>query len=125
MWILVIGVTLAAELGILLIPLAADAAFTPPIPFGGRIKKVTFCNEGVWLIVGTPRPGSFVFTPLSLLFAWYSIFFPGPWVLGIADAEVAVTCTQGKILRGAGLKIIMIGTSAIDPKAGLGIGGVL
>ena len=55
------------------------------LPFGGRISNVLFCCNGLTIAVGPPRPGVFLFTFGSILHAYYNIFQPGPWVLGLAN----------------------------------------
>lgn len=55
------------------------------LPFGGKITLVTYCCNGVMITVGPPRPGNFLFAPGSILHAYYNIYTPGPWVLGLAS----------------------------------------
>lgn len=56
------------------------------LPFGGRILNVTYCtcSGGILLTVGPPRPGNYYFTIGSMLYSYYQIYRPGPWVLGDA-----------------------------------------
>lgn len=80
------------------------------IPFGGIILKSVPCNDGSLLLtVGPPWGGEYMLTPVSLKFAWYA-FIPPEWILGMA-APGALVCTLGTTVMGAGLPIIMAGTS--------------
>ncbi|MBI2096536.1 MAG: hypothetical protein HYT40_00010 [Candidatus Sungbacteria bacterium] len=110
---------MAAIVSLFLMPVlsgrnTAMAVSSPFIPFGGRILTSTYCIEGQWITVGPPWPGSFVFTAGSILYAWYQIFRPGPWALGIAlpiSITCSVPCPAGFCPIGAGLKIDKVGTS--------------
>ena len=62
------------------------------IPFGGRIEAVNYCCNGIELIIGPPRGGDFLFSWNSILYAFYQIYRPGPWVLG--DAEPGGACVH-------------------------------
>lgn len=90
------------------------------IPFGGRIIYTTVCTcgGGSWGIkVGPPVGGDFIYQPgVSHLFAFYSIFRPGPWVLGTAAGGAPCmqvrgnSCVPDEVVP-AGPVIIMVGTS--------------
>ena len=81
----------------------------PGIPFGGRILSVTPCNNGIWIIVGPPRPGSFIITPATLTFPFRS-FRPLAFVLGKA-LIAPIPWALGNVVIGTGFPVIMIGTS--------------
>ena len=67
-----------------------DLALSPgSLPFGGRIVYATpcTCSFGVWLIIvfdyRTMSPLNLVYIPgVSMLYAYYNIFTPGPSILG-------------------------------------------
>ncbi|TSC61454.1 MAG: hypothetical protein G01um101448_342 [Parcubacteria group bacterium Gr01-1014_48] len=57
-----------------------------PFIFGGRIKKVEVCtcSGSLNLTIGLPRPRQLLYVPgASILYAFYQIFRPGPWTLGM------------------------------------------
>lgn len=85
------------------------------IPFGGRILKAITCDSGILLTVGPPRGGEFFYKPgVSLLFAWYQIARIGVWAKGKAVTSLEtcyVPCQNGRCPVGAGIIILMVGTS--------------
>jgi len=108
-----VGICLMVIAGVL--PFTASAAIPISIPFGGIITKEIPCNDGsVLLTIVGPRPGEFMLTAASLKFAWYA-FLPSEWVLGIAAPVAAIPCTLGPTVVGAGLPIIMSGTTLVTP----------
>lgn len=96
---------LAATALMLFLPFGSQAQK----PFGGRILVVRPCNTGLLLTVGPPRGGEYMLLPGSSVYA-FGVFKPATWVLGLA-AALPVVCVLGKIPIGAGLRIIMVGTS--------------
>lgn len=55
------------------------------LQFGGQITSVFYCpcSANLAIVVGPPSPGVFMYQPgVSMVYAWYQIFRPGPWVLG-------------------------------------------
>ena len=82
--------------------------------FGGRILNITPCANGSLLLIGSPRPGLFMWTPATLTFSWYQQWRPGPWALGGYIPGGACACPYGQCEVGAipalGT-IMMIGTS--------------
>ena len=88
----------------------AEAVSLPFIPFGGRILKVITCDEGLLITIGWPRGGEFMFTAGSILYAWYQIYRPGPWALGIA-LPIFEACTIDGEPIGGGLIMHKVGTS--------------
>lgn len=89
-------------------------------PFGGIIVYAApcTCSTPNWGIkVGPPVGGSFIYSPGSSdLRAWYNLFHPGPWVLGIAQGYAPCmqqdypSCTPDKVVAG-GPVMIIVGTS--------------
>ena len=79
--------------------------------FGGRILTVALCNEGIWIVVGPPRPGSFIITPTTLTFPFpfYRLFHPLAFVLGLA-IPAPISCTQGMTVFGSGNPVLIIGS---------------
>ena len=69
---------------------AAEVLF---IPFGGELINVDYCCNGLRLSVSPPRPGTYMFTAGSVLYAYYQILRTGVWVLG--DALPAGVCQTG------------------------------
>ena len=116
-----LSIVFAAFLALFILPLAwepsvaeASLATGGLVPFGGRILTSTPCREGQWITVGPPRPGSFILTAGSILYAWYQIYRPGPWVKGIArpiTVPCTVPCPAGECPIGTGLQIDKVGTS--------------
>lgn len=117
-----VGMLLAASF---FIPLpesspAYKTAVVGTIPFGGKIIYATVCTcgGGSWGIkVGPPVGGNFIYQPgASQLFAFFSIFRPGPWVLGTAAGGAPCmqvrgnSCVPDEVVP-AGPVIIMVGTS--------------
>lgn len=82
----------------------------PNVPFGGRILFVRPCNTGLLLTIGLPRGGEYMLMPFSRVYL-YGVFSPGSWTLGLAG-PTPVVCVVGKFPVGAGLPILMVGTSA-------------
>src|SRR3989344_3140506 len=89
------------------------AAQTGILPFGGRIAFVEYCCNGVAINVVGPRPGRFLYTAGSILYAYYNIFAPGPNVVGTAlpDGEPCLDpfleCSPIPTLG----RIVQVGTS--------------
>lgn len=94
------------------------------VPFGGVITAVTpcDCSVGYMIIVAGPTTaGAFLYqTGVSILFPWYEIFTPGPFVLGtyipgaVCMIGVPPACTDA--FMGAGAEpyngtIEMVGSS--------------
>lgn len=82
------------------------------VPFGGRILATRICNTGELITVGPPRPGEYmIINGATKVFLYYE-FLAGNWVLGLAAAG-AVPCVLGTISVGAGLPVLIVGTSGI------------
>lgn len=77
--------------------------------FGGRILNVTSCANGRLLAIGLPRPGLFMWTPVTLTYSWYQIR-TGPWALGAYTPGGACVCPNGCCKCGA---IPALGTMTI------------
>lgn len=83
-----------------------------PVPFGGLVTMIQPCNTGLLVYVLTPLTGVIPFMWLTgeLPFLMYVPPHPGQWLLGMAVA-VPVPCVLGIVPYGAGLPIIMHGSS--------------
>ncbi|OIP65543.1 MAG: hypothetical protein COV32_02910 [Candidatus Yonathbacteria bacterium CG10_big_fil_rev_8_21_14_0_10_43_136] len=53
-------------------------------PFGGQILNVMYCpcSANIAITVGPPAGGIFSYDGSGMMYAFYQIFRPGPWVLG-------------------------------------------
>lgn len=84
--------------------------------FGGNILMMIPCvDEGSYAIVtGTPTPGVYIWTEATLMFKYYNLFTPGPWVLGGYLPNVGLTCTDDGVPVAYPTGIIeSVGTSMI------------
>lgn len=54
------------------------------LPVGGRILNVFECCNGLMLTLGTPTPGTYLYTWGTPLYPLYNVTIPGPNVLGRA-----------------------------------------
>lgn len=54
------------------------------IPFGGQILNVTYCtcSANLAITVGAPNGGVFTYDGSGMVYSFYQLFRPGPWVLG-------------------------------------------
>ncbi len=91
------AITLGVVLFSLLVPTDGAKALSFGIPFGGKITSVLPCtcpgDLGWKITVGSPRPGVFMYKPTtSRLYANYSIYRPGAYVLGTSTAYAS--CMQ-------------------------------
>jgi len=67
---------------IISLSLYTKTSAVPGLPFGGFVSRAVFCPScGVVLVVGPPRGGNFLVTPLTVLYE-YGQVRPGVWVLG-------------------------------------------
>lgn len=84
------------------------------LPFGGKIKTVTYCCNGIKIKVGSPKGGTFMYSWItSRPYLYYQFWRPGPWALGtysIGGSCVTITseCESSEPVQGT---INMIGTS--------------
>ena len=117
--LLLLAVVLALTFLIPLSPVSHAVAAVGIIPFGGKILVANYCTcSANWgIMIGPPRGGNFIYQPgASQLFAWYKIFTPGAWTLGIASGGAAcmqyagTSCVPDPTVPG-GPVIIMVGTS--------------
>lgn len=100
-------------------PASPAAAGAGTISFGGKILVANYCTcSANWGIkIGPPKGGNFIYQPgASQLFAWYKIFTPGAWALGIASGGAACMQVRGNYCSAdeqvpGGPVIIMVGTS--------------
>ncbi|OHA17259.1 MAG: hypothetical protein A3C79_02975 [Candidatus Taylorbacteria bacterium RIFCSPHIGHO2_02_FULL_45_28] len=83
-----------------------------PLPFGGVVTMIQPCNTGLLVYVLTPLTGVVPFMWLTgeLPFLSYIPPHPGQWLLGLT-AAVPVPCVLGTVPYGAGLPILMHGSS--------------
>mgnify|MGYP001572802049 CR=1 FL=1 len=52
------------------------------LPIGGPILYTFACCNGMMLTLGTPTPGTYLYTWGTPLYPLYNIMTPGPYVLG-------------------------------------------
>ena len=80
---------------------ASVLSFTGLLGFGGLINGQIFCANGTLLFVGSPRGGTFMYTPgISRLYARFTPFI-GRWILGVYSSGGACTCPGGNCEAGA------------------------
>ncbi|MDO8521076.1 MAG: hypothetical protein Q7S52_03095 [bacterium] len=110
-------VLMIATMTFVALPKKAEAQSPPFIPFGGLSLSVTWCpcSFNLWIIVGPPRGGSYMFQfGGSMLYLFGQIFRPGAWLLGLAS-PTPVACLipvpHGCAPIGWGLPILIVGTS--------------
>lgn len=91
--LIIIIIAIASVIFSFVLKFSKESEAVELLPFGGRILYVTYCtcSGGILLTVGPPRPGNYYFTVGSMLYSYYQIFKPGPWVLG--DAYPGGACT--------------------------------
>lgn len=73
--------------------------------FGGEILMVIPCvDEASYaIVVGTPTPGVYIWVPGTIMFQYYNLWTPGPWVLGGYIPDPFLTCSDlGVPLLGPG-----------------------
>ena len=87
------------------------------VPFGGQILSVTYCpcSANIALTVGPPNGGIFSYDGSGMVYPFYQLFRPGPWVLG-AYTPGSSGCWQYVVAGCAPLlapigTISMVGTS--------------
>ncbi|OGZ08518.1 MAG: hypothetical protein A3C93_04040 [Candidatus Lloydbacteria bacterium RIFCSPHIGHO2_02_FULL_54_17] len=100
-----------------LFPTSAEAQSPPYIPFGGLSLSVIWCicSFNLWIMVGPPRGGSFIYQPgATILYLFGQIFRPGVWLLGLAS-PTPIPCVQYVGISCApiamGLPMLIVGTS--------------
>lgn len=87
--LLILGTAVSVLLFVLLSVVGAQPtkAAVPPLgaPFGGVITSVFYCpcSANLAIVVGPPSPGTYTYQPgVSMVYPFYQIFRPGPWVKG-------------------------------------------
>lgn len=83
--------------------------------FGGQILMVVPCiDEASYaIIVGTPSPGVYIWTPATILIKHWNLWTPGPWVLGTYIPTPGLTCSDSEMPMITGITgvIKLVGTS--------------
>lgn len=67
--------------------------------FGGEILMVIPCiDEASYaIIIGTPTPGVYLWVPGTMMFPYYNLWTPGPWVLGGYIPSPGLTCSEDTV----------------------------
>lgn len=58
----------------------------PLLGFGGPILSIVACTcteSTLGLVIGTPTPGMYVYTPETTVYSWHNFFHPGTWELNV------------------------------------------
>lgn len=101
------------------LPQKAEAQSPPFIPFGGLSLSTVWCvcSFNLWVMVGPPRGGSFIYQPgATILYLFGQIFRPGVWLLGLAS-PTPIPCVQAIpsppwcVPIAMGLPMLIVGTS--------------
>lgn len=83
--------------------------------FGGEIVNVIPCiDEASYaIVIGTPKPGVYIWTPATIMYQYYNLWTPGPWVLGGYIPSPGLTCSDLGVPLIAGINGIIesVGTS--------------
>jgi len=67
-------------------------------PFGGKILFATYCNNGILLTIGPPKPGFLLFQwGYSTPYKEYQFYRSGPWALGNYITVPGAACVIGII----------------------------
>lgn len=83
---------------------------------GGQIIFVIPCVDegGSAIVVGTPTPGVYLWSPATVMFRYYELFTPGPWVLGGYVPTPGLTCSNDGVPVAFPIGIIEeVGTSML------------
>jgi|SRR5665213_24061 len=92
---------------ILTFPFAALA-----FPFGGQTNQIIFCfNDAIWVNLGPPRGGQFIWTPSTVTYEFGPPSHAGQWILGLAGPpyECLVSVVPENVITG--IAIMMMGSS--------------
>lgn len=81
-------------------------------PFGGAIGQIIFCyNDAIWVNVGPPRGGQFVWTPSTKTYEFGPPSHSGQWLLGLASPPYYCLVSIVPIIVYTGIAITMMGSS--------------
>lgn len=98
----------AAIVGALLIPSITFAAQ----PFGGPISTIIFCyNQAIYTIVGPPRGGIYIWTPVTETYPFGPPSHSGQYLLGLYGAPYYCLVTIFPVHVEAGIAMTMLGSS--------------
>ena len=98
---------LATSLTALLFPLASFA-----FPFGGQIGQLVPCfNNAIYVNLGPPIGGPFVWTPATTYYAFGPPTHSGQWLLGLAGAPYYCIVSILPVIVWPGTSISMMGSS--------------
>jgi hypothetical protein len=104
----------------ILVLIVATALFFTPTPanaqlaFGGMIVFMYYgCYEGNWIILGTPTPGSYMYTYGTLSYENGPPSHIGQWLLGMSAGFLTCTiqCGPSPCVIGGGPLILYHGSS--------------
>jgi hypothetical protein len=92
--------------------LLAFPSLTFAFPFGGAIGQIIFCyNDAIWVNVGPPRGGQFVWTPSTKTYQFGPPSHSGQWLLGLASPPYYCLVSIVPIIVYTGIAITMMGSS--------------
>jgi len=102
-----LAVALAPLLWSMIVPRAALA-----YPFGGQASLVHVCyNETIYVVLGPPRGGIFVWTPTTQTYQFGAPSHAGQWLLGLAGTPYECLYNVSPIDVRSADTIIMMGSS--------------
>jgi hypothetical protein len=87
-------------------------ALTFAFPFGGAVGQIIFCyNNAIWVNVGPPIGGQFVWTPSTQTYQFGPPTHSGQWLLGLASPPYYCLVSVEPIIVYTGIAITMMGSS--------------
>jgi len=98
-------------------------------PFGGQIHQIIFCyNNAIYVNLGPPRGGPFVWTPSTRTYRFGPPLHTGQWLLGLAAPPYYCVVSRQPIIVWSGILMTMEGSSgapapAYQPGSGSDVGG--
>lgn len=92
---------------LLLAPAAVFAA-----PFGGQASMVVPCyNNAIYVSVGAPRGGPYIWTPATRTYQNGPPTHAGQWLLGLSGAPYYCIVSILPVIVWSGIGMTMLGTS--------------
>lgn len=99
------------------IALSGIMAFGLPLtafafPFGGQASQVVPCyNDAIFVNLGAPRGGPFIWTPATRTYQFGPPTHSGQWLLGLAGAPYYCVVSIEPVIVWPGTNITMMGSS--------------
>lgn len=85
-------------------PVRTLAPQTQGIPFGGPITTIRFCKNGkIWVMLGAPTPGPFIWSPGTVSYQYGPPSFVGQYLLGMASGPDVCVISSTVSLPGLGI----------------------